>query len=282
MRFNEPDLNKLFIRADQFAAYIGGQKPQAPFLWDQQMVLDLKRSADDPGVFVSHCKIQHPIRGAVPFNPYEFQCGLIAHVHENRFSIVNSARQMGTTTTIMAYALWFASMHPNKTILIASNRLVAAMECLERLRFMHAHLPDHLRVKLVTDNKTSMEFENGSLIIARAAAPDTGRGMTVDLMLVDDMAYISHSKAEAFWTAIQPTLIAGRCIAWSCPSDDEGMFYQIWRGAMDRANGFEPILLPWHVHPDRDATWAAPFQNALSEAQWKREFECEFISRKIK
>lgn len=281
------DLNDLFVTSDQIASYISGQKPQAPFYWNTQDVLELKRCADDPLAFFEKLSVQHPIKGSIPFDLYGFQKDLIKHIEKHRFSVINHARQMGVTTCVAGYALWQALMKPDQTILIISNKFNSVMEIMSRVRFMFENLPDHLKAKTETNNKTTVVFENGSRIIGRAASPDAARGLRANTLIIDNACYISHSLSYGFWNGIQPILSApgSRCIVYSTAYVAEGLFYQIWTGANREvtpdgcgANAFAALQLPWHVHPERDEAWAQPFRDALGPIQWARDFEGQFVS----
>ena len=65
--------------------------------------------------------IQHPVRGKVPFELYEFQEELIEAYHMNRFCVAMLSRQMGKTTVAAAYILWFAMFVPDSVVLIAAQ-----------------------------------------------------------------------------------------------------------------------------------------------------------------
>ena len=59
-------------------------------------IAELMMCLDDPLYFMrTFMKVQHPIRGALPFHPYPFQERMIKAFHENRFAVALTARQMG-------------------------------------------------------------------------------------------------------------------------------------------------------------------------------------------
>jgi hypothetical protein len=72
--------------------------------------------------------IQHPTKGKLLYNPYEFQVRLIDNYHSNRFSVSMMPRQTGKTTSAAGYLLWFAMFTPDSTILIAAHQYSGAQE----------------------------------------------------------------------------------------------------------------------------------------------------------
>jgi len=256
---------------------------------------ELLKCAADPIYFIeTYVRIQHPIKGRVPFEPYPFQRDLIRSFHEFNSVIALTARQMGKTTCAAGFLLWKAMFEPDTTILLAANKMVQALEIMDRIRYAYENLEDYnwLRAGITEYNKGTIRFDNGSKIVARATTPDAGRGLSITLLYLDEFAFVKPNMATEFWTAIQPTLATGgACIITSTPNNDEDQFAQIWHGAnatidnygneRERGigiNGFKALEVKWDKHPDRDEEWADKFRAMLGEDKFQREFECKFVS----
>ena len=226
--------------------------------------------------FLPKVNIRHPIRGNIPFVPYPFQTKLAATMQESKFLVVNYSRQLGMSTMLAAYALWYGMSHADKTILINTNQFAHALEIMDRVRHMYETM-ESLKQGVLEYNKGSIKFSNGSHIIARAASSDAQRGLSVDLLLIDSASWIANSKAESYWASLQPVMNAGcRAMMFSSPGEPVGLFHSIFTGAP--RNGFEAITIPWHVHPDRDDTWAEQAKKMLGVDVFRREYNCEFVT----
>jgi hypothetical protein len=269
------------------------KRPNLKTSYTEDNLTDLVRCAEDPLVFMREfVKIQHPLKGAVPFELFPFQVDLVKGFHENRFCIALTARQMGKTTCAAAYLLWKAMFTPDTTILITANKLSQALEIMDRVRYAYENLPDYIRAGITEYNKGTVTFDNGSKITSRATSSDAGRGLSITLLYCDEFAFVPPNKATEFWTSIQPVLsTGGSCIITSTPKSDEDQFAQIWKGANDKTdeygnptegttgkNGFFAVEVPWHKHPERDEKWAKPFRESLGEARFRQEFECDFVT----
>jgi hypothetical protein len=265
------------------------KKPYSKSGYSEQNLLELSMCVDDPMYFMeSFMKIQHPLRGAIPFSPYPFQVDMIRAFHENRFTVALTARQMGKTTVAAGYLLWKAMFTPDTTILLTANKLVQALEIMDRIRFAYQNLPDYIRAGITEYNKGTIAFDNGSKIVSRATSSDAGRGLSITLLYLDEFAFVPPNKAQEFWTSIQPVLsTGGACIITSTPKSDEDQFAQIYKGACDNTdeygnpnpggvgrNNFFAVTVPWHAHPERDESWAKPYREQLGEARFRQEFEC--------
>lgn len=242
-----------------------------------EQINELLLCMNDPVEFASRCKIQHPVKGPTSFDLYPFQETYLRFLATNNKTITNKSRQMGLSTCEVLFALWHAMMNSDQTVLIISTRQVAAMELLERALYSYEQLPEHLRARIVSKNKTAIEFDNGSRIFVRAASSSAGRGLAISLLIVDEMAFIAPRLAEDLWASLYPCVATHtRCIVGSTPGHKGEMFHQIWEGARAGTNGFVPAAIHWAAHPDRDDAWADPFRKTLGPERFAQEFENQF------
>lgn len=136
--------------------------------------------------------IQHPVKGKMRFEPYEFQERLIASYHNYVMSVNLLPRQVGKTTCAAGYLLWYAMFNSDQTILVAAHKYTGAQEIMQRIRYAYEDCPDHIRCGVVNYNKGSIEFENGSRIVSSTTTANTGRGMSISLLycLDGDTTYV--------------------------------------------------------------------------------------------
>jgi hypothetical protein len=235
--------------------------------------------------------IQHPTRGKMLYHPFEFQRKLIENYHKNRFSISLMPRQTGKSTSAAGYLLWYAMFVPDSTILIAAHKYLGAQEIMQRIRYAYELCPNHIRAGVTSYNKGSIDFDNGSRIVSQTTTENTGRGMSISLLYLDEFAFVRPTIASEFWTSITPTLsTGGKAIITSTPNSDEDQFALIWKGANKTEdeygnqrpnglgiNGFKAFRAFWREHPDRDEKWADEQRAQLGEERFRREMDCEFV-----
>ncbi len=235
--------------------------------------------------------IQHPLKGRLLYQPYDYQVELIDTYVNNRFSINLLSRQTGKTTTAAGYLLWYAMFKPDSTILIAAHKYSGVQEIMQRVRYAYELCPDHIRAGVTSYNKGSMEFDNGSRIIGQATTDNTGRGMSITLLYLDEFAFVRPTIAKEFWTSISPTLsTGGGAIITSTPNSDEDQFALLWKGANKTddsygntridglgENGFKAFESDWKRHPDRDQKWADDELGRIGEERFRREHLNEFL-----
>lgn len=255
-----------------------------------EQIQELTKCASDVVYFCrKYIKVRHPVRGSIPLVLYPYQEKMMKLYQENRFSVVLSARQTGKSICSAVYLLWYAMFHDDKTILIASNKNAGAMEMIYRIQYAYEELPSWLKPGVTEDgwNKHAVGFDNGSRIISTATSEDSGRGMSISLLFLDEFAFVPHNVQDAFWTSISPTLsTGGSCIVTSTPNGDSNLFAQIWRsaecgnmvGESEQNIAFVPFRVRWDEPPGRDEKFKQQQIAILGELLWRQEFECEFLS----
>lgn len=258
--------------------------------WTEQDIENLLSCQDPingPHFFLENFfYIQHPTKGKLLYQPFEYQKRLIDSYHQNRFNVNLLPRQTGKTTTAAGYLLWFAMFVPDSTILIAAHKYTGAQEIMARIRYAYELCPDHIRCGVKSYNKQSIDFDNGSRIIAQTTTETTGRGLSLSLLYADEFAFVPPNVATEFWTSISPTLATGgKAIITSTPNSDEDQFALIWKEANKRydehgntttvgVNGFFPFRAHWTEHPDRDEKWANEERSRIGEERFRREHDC--------
>lgn len=270
------------------------KKPYSKIVYTPQMIEELKQCMDQktgPTYFIENfVYVQHPTRGRMAFKMYNYQHELCNVYHNYRYSIALVSRQMGKSVLAAAYLLWYAMFNPDSTILIAAHKYLGAQEIMQRLRYAYESVPDYIRCGVTSYNKGSIEFDNGSRIIAQATTENTGRGMSISLAYLDEFSFVRPTIAREFWTSLSPTLsTGGKVIITSTPNQNDSPFAELWFGSQKTideygneqdvgVNGFKGYLATWESHPDRDEDWARAEFEKIGADRFNREHLCQFIS----
>lgn len=248
----------------------------------QEQIDEITRSRMDPVYFIKkYGRIRHPMRGIIPFELYPFQENVLRRMLENRFVIIVKGRQMGLSTLMAAYCVWFACFFRAKQILILANKGLVASNIIRKCKLFYENIPPYLVPKQVNDNMQSLMLDNESVIGATTTTPDAARSEALSLMIFDEAAMIKNKLVEEVWTSARPTLsTGGNAIILSTPKGIGNWFHSMWEKAESGENdgkvNFHPIKLHWSLHPERDEEWAAEEQKTITPQQWAQEHECSF------
>ena len=246
----------------------------------QEQIKEYLKCKEDPVYFAkTYIKIISLDEGIVPFKMWDFQEELIEKFHEHRFNIAKLPRQTGKSTTCVSYLLHYALFNDNVNIGILANKLSTARDLLGRLQLAYEQLPLWIQQGIVVYNKGSMELENGSKILAASTSASAVRGMSFNIIFLDEFAFVPNHIAEAFFSSVYPTITSGTKTKVIIISTPFGMnhFYKLWVDAQKGRNGYAWTEVHWSKVPGRDAKWKETTIANTSERQFTQEFECEFL-----
>jgi hypothetical protein len=246
----------------------------------QEQIEEFMRCAADPVYFArTYMKIVSLDEGLVQFQPYDFQEKLIRNFHENRFNICKMPRQTGKSTTSVSYLLHYVVFNDSVNVGILANKAATARDLLGRLQTAYENLPKWMQQGIISWNKGSLELENGSKILAASTSASAVRGMSFNILFLDEFAFVPNHIAEAFFSSVYPTITSGKTTKVIMVSTPHGMnhFYRYWHDAERGKNEYIPTDVHWSQVPGRDAEWRRQTIANTSEQQFKIEFECEFL-----
>lgn len=256
------------------------KRPNAEHEYTADQIKELSECSKSCPYFIKYFKIVSPDEGEVFFEPYEYQWELLEKFQRHRFNISLCSRQSGKTTVVSAYVLWFAIFHDNKNIGIVSNKEKSAKMILDRIRRAYEALPIWLKPGVTEYSKTFITFDNGSKIQIAATSADAFRGESMNLLCMDEFAFVPQSQAEDFWAANYPTISASRqakIVIISTPNGLFNLFHRIWQDSELNKNSFVNTKVSWARVPGRDPEWAEEQRKNLGDRQFAQEFAVEFI-----
>jgi len=242
-----------------------------------EILKEILKCGNDPSYYINnYVKISHPLKGLIPFKTFGFQTELLKDFNDYRFNVILKARQLGISTITAAYVSWMMLFHRDKNVLVIATKFNTAANLVKKVKAIHRHLPTWLKIANISiDNRTSFELSNGSQIKASSTSADAGRSEALSLLVIDEAAHVEG--LDELWTGLYPTLsTGGRCIALSTPNGVGNWFHQTYVDADTAKNDFHPTVLPWDVHPDRDAEWFDKETKNMSRRQIAQELQCNF------
>ena len=263
--------------------YLGNpllKKANTKIEFTQEQIQEFIKCKHDPVYFArNYIKIVSVDEGLVNFNLYKFQEKLVKRFHKNRFNICLMPRQTGKSTTVVSYLLHYAVFNDNVNIGILANKAAIAKELLARFQTAYENLPRWMQQGILSWNKGSLELENGSKVLAASTSASAVRGMSFNIIFLDEFAFIPNHIADQFFASVYPTISSGKSTKVIIVSTPHGMnhFYRMWHDAERKKNEYVPTAVHWKEVPGRNETWKKQTIANTSEEQFKVEFECEFL-----
>ncbi len=267
----------------QAEIYLGNpnlKKANVAYDFSPEDVKEFVRCSQDPVYFIrEYIRIVSLDEGIIPFTMYDFQEDMVQRFHENRFNIAKLPRQSGKSTIVTAYLLWYVIFNDNVNVAILANKAATAREMLGRLQLSYENLPKWMQQGIVGWNKGSLELENGSKILAASTSASAVRGMSFNIIFLDEFAFVPNHIAEQFFSSVYPTISSGKKTKVIIISTPHGMnmFYKLWHDAERKSNEYVPTEVHWSQVPGRDEEWKEQTIRNTSEQQFRVEFDCEFL-----
>jgi hypothetical protein len=246
----------------------------------QKELNEYLKCAEDPVYFSKkYIKIINVDKGLIPFAMWDFQEKMLQTFHDNRFSICKLPRQVGKSTTSVAYILHQVLFNENFVVAILANRAPTARELLQKLKLAFEYLPMFLKQGIKEWNKGSIYLANGSRVLADSTSGSSVRGFSFNLIFLDEFAFVPNNIAEEFFNSTYPTISSGKTSKVVIVSTPNGMnlFYKMWTKAVEKTSTYQPIEIHWSMVPGRDAKWAEETIRNTSQRQFDQEFGCEFL-----
>jgi len=179
-----------------------------------------------------YCKIISPYHGRVQFKLTPSQKYQLHLIQKCKILVVKKERQIGYTTLMCAYFLWYAIFHSDKVLFFGSYKLIDSRCITDKLIDIHESLPSFLKMGI--DNmygKKGIRFENGSTIMSEAISQDTVKGIAFSLIYLDEAASYNDSSLNGLWANVMPTICGsrGKMIMASSVLNGAGSFNSIYR-----------------------------------------------------
>ncbi len=263
--------------------YLGNpnlKKANTQIEFTEEQVKEFVKCSQDPVYFAkNYIKIVSLDEGLVPFDMYDFQEDMVRSFHEHRFNIAKLPRQTGKSTTVVSYLLHYIIFNQNVNIGILANKASTSRELLSRLQLAYENLPKWMQHGILSWNKGNVELENGSKILAASTSSSAVRGMSFNIIFLDEFAFVPNHIAEQFFSSVYPTISSGKSTKVIIISTPNGMnmFYKLWHDAERGKNEYVTTEVHWSQVPGRDAAWKEQTIKNTSERQFEQEFECNFL-----
>jgi Terminase large subunit, T4likevirus-type, N-terminal/Terminase RNaseH-like domain len=256
------------------------KRSQQKIQFTPEMVQEWIKCSNDPVYFTeTYMKIINIDKGLVPFTLYDYQKEMLCSMKDNRYTIIATARQAGKSTTTCAFILWYIIFHTDKTVALLANKGETAREILGRIQLAYQHLPKWLQQGVKEWNKGSFELENNSRVIASATSSDNIRGYSINLLFIDEAAFIENW--DEFFTSVFPTISSGAESKIVLVSTPNGLnhFYSIWVNATEKRNQYQALKVMWHDVPGRNEQWRKDTLAAMNfdTQKFDQEYCVEFM-----
>lgn len=192
-----------------------------------------------------------------------------------RVRVICSGRQAGKSRTLAVLALHCAYVTPGARVLVLSAGEEAAKDLLAEIAGL-AQAP-LLSGSVVDETKAQLVLSNGSWIRSVPASEKQIRGKSVDLLILDEAAFID----ESIWRAARWTIVArpgSRVVMASTPWGRQDRFFAVqWRSGCNGVADTESFHWPSMVSPLVDRTLVEMWRSTSTDREFAAEVLAEWV-----
>lgn len=185
------------------------------------------------------------------------------------------------TVVAAIFLLHEAIFNVDRNIGIAANKLVTAVEIMDKIKEIMDYLPFFMKPGIKVYNQTMIVFENGCRIIAQATTKRSFIGFTIHTLYCDEFAHVEPHILDEFYENIMPTVSSmddSKIIITSTPNG-YNKFFDIYQGGVDGTNSYHSIRVDWWQVPGRDEAWKEKtIADCGGEDEFMRQFGNSFLS----
>jgi hypothetical protein len=211
----------------------------------------------------------------------DYQIQILNQYQHHRKNVFVSPRQSGKTITSSIFLLWYLLFNFEKNAMIMANIGDTAAELMDKIKVILKGLPFFLKPGVLVYNVMTMKFDNGCRIMAKTTTKTSSIGYTIHMLYMDEFAHINPNFINQFFKSVYPTISSSQISRVIITSTPNGMnkFWEIYKGAIEKENDFNPIRVEWWQIPGRDDEWKKKEIAALgSEEDFNQEYGCQFLS----
>ncbi|WGH49867.1 DNA terminase packaging enzyme large subunit [Alishewanella phage vB_AspM_Slickus01] len=224
--------------------------------------------------------------GRTLFTPRPYQTRIIKLAEDYRFNIIMSGRQTGKTATLAVDLMHDVIFNSDYRIGFTSYTDTNTQDVRERVGYIYESLPTWMKPPVKLYNQKIIRFSNKSSIQFQVTSMKTFRGKSLNRIIVDELAHVEEKIAEAFMTALLPSITGGGTVAKtrltiiSTPAGTSGTFAHYWYGAISKSNGFGNTLVEYDEIPNRGVEFERDMLTKMSKNKFDQEYRCIMISDK--
>jgi len=211
----------------------------------------------------------------------DYQIQILNQYQFHRKNVFVSPIQSGKTITSSIFLLWYLLFNYEKNAMIMANIGDTAAELMDKIKVIMKGLPFFLKPGLIVYNVMTMKYDNGCRIMAKTTTKTSSIGYTIHMLYMDEFAHINPNFINQFFKSVYPTISSSQIARVIITSTPNGMnkFWELYKGAIDGENEFNPIRVEWWQIPNRDEEWKRKEIAALgSEEDFNQEYGCQFLS----
>jgi hypothetical protein len=169
--------------------------------------------------------------------------------------IILKARQQGLSTYVGGYLYFTVSQNKARKAMVITHHADSTRALFDMTKRYHEHCPEILKPHTKYSSRRELTFDvlDSSYVVATAGGDAIGRGETLSCVHASELAFWPKSTAEENWNSMVqavPNTDGTAIFIESTANGVTGVFFNLWKGAVEGTNGYVPVFIPWFTDPE--------------------------------
>ena len=205
--------------------------------------------------------------------------------------IILKARQQGLSTYVGGYLYFNVSQRKACKAMVVTHHSDSTRALFDMTKRYHENCPELLKPHTKYSSRRELTFDvlDSSFVVATAGGESIGRGETLTHVHASELAFWQKSTALENWngmTQAVPNKKGTAIFVESTANGVSGIFYDLWKGAVDGTNGYVPVFIPWFMDPEYREEVPSNFEITPEETELSKKYDLDneqlmFRRRKI-
>ena len=168
--------------------------------------------------------------------------------------IILKARQQGLSTYTGGYLYFSVSQQKARKAMVITHHADSTRALFDMTKRYHENCPEALKPHTKYSSRKEISFDvlDSSYVVATAGGDSVGRGETLTHVHCSELAFWPKNTAPDIWNGLiqaVPNTENTAVFVESTANGVSGVYYDLWRGAVEGKNGFVPVFIPWFTDP---------------------------------
>jgi len=194
--------------------------------------------------------------------------------------IILKARQQGLSTYVGGYLYFSVSQRKAAKALVITHHSDSTRALFDMTKRYHENCPEILKPHTKYSSRRELSFDvlDSSYVVATAGGEAIGRGETLTHVHASELAFWSKTTAADNWNSLTqavPNTKGTAIFVESTANGVSGIFYELWKGAVEGTNGFVPVFIPWFADPEYRETVPDNFERTPEEQEISEAYDLD-------
>lgn len=205
--------------------------------------------------------------------------------------IILKARQQGLSTYVGGYLYFNVSQRKARKAIVVTHHADSTRALFDMTKRYHDNCPTILKPHTKYSSRKELSFDvlDSSYVVATAGSEGVGRSETLTHVHASELAFWQKSTALENWNGLTqavPNKKGTAIFVESTANGVSGIFYDLWKGAVDGSNGYVPVFIPWYITPEYREKVPENFEKTPEEIRISEKYDIDneqlmFRRRKI-